>query len=224
MKNNFLSNLMFSHKLVALLLFMLLCNNVFSATKTWTVVAGGSWATGTNWSPNGAPAANDDVIIPALTNATRSITNVPTITLNSLTFTGTGTSMLASSASGNVITIRNTWAIPSTYSLTIGASGARIVWTLSTTCVATIDGYCAFDAGNTNRNFTVNGTLIVNSTGIIYDPNPSGGSDFYLARGATIRTQKAQGITTVAATTTANINYNVAVSFGGSYTYSARKL
>jgi hypothetical protein len=194
--------------------------HINAATKTWNNTAGGSWATGGNWSPAGVPAANDDIIIPAFSGSTTAITNVPNITLNSLTFTGTGFSWLQASASGNVVTLTTSWTVPANTTITIGATGARLVWTLANTCTGTLNGYVAFDAGTTNRNFTVNGTLIVNSTGMLYDPNPSGGSDFYLTSGATLRTQKTEGITTTASTSTANINYNVAVCFGGSYSYA----
>jgi hypothetical protein len=72
-----------------------------AATKTWVPTAGGSWATAGNWSPGGAPAAGDDVVISSDQSA--SITAVPTISLNSLTVNGN--CPLAGATSGNRITI-----------------------------------------------------------------------------------------------------------------------
>lgn len=199
-------------------------STLFSATYTWNKPGGGVWNSSGNWtpaSPAAGPPAGSDIIIPALTNSTKFIDNVPNITLNSITFSGAGASWLQASSSGNIVTISSSWYVPMSHTLTIGASGARLVWTLASTCTATLNGHCAFDAGNTNRNFTVNGTLIVNSSGCLYDPNPSGGSDFYLTNGATLKTQKSQGITTVSAPNSASINYNVAICFGGSYSYAS---
>lgn len=207
---------------IAFIALLWYSTTTFAATKTFTNTAGGSWTTANNWSPNGQPAANDDVIIPDLAAGTSSITNVPTITLKSLTFTGANSnSWLCAASSGNTISISSSWVVPSTYTLTIGNSGQRLCWKLLNTSTSTINGYVAFDAGTTNRLFEVYGTLIVNSTGCIYDPNPSGGSDFVFYTGATLKTQKPQGWTTTAAANAAAINYNVAVSTGGSYTYQS---
>ena len=35
----------------------------YAATKTWNQTAGGAWTTPAFWTPNGIPAAGDDVII-----------------------------------------------------------------------------------------------------------------------------------------------------------------
>src|SRR3979409_12837 len=40
----------------------------FAATKTWTGASSTAWSTSGNWSPSGAPASTDDVVIPAITN------------------------------------------------------------------------------------------------------------------------------------------------------------
>ncbi len=194
---------------------------IHGATKTWNNLAGGSWATGTNWTPNGVPANNDDIVIPALTSAANTIQDIPTFTMNSLTFTGSGGCVLGANSSGDIITIRTTWTIPSGYTVTIGVPGGRAVITTSSTCNATFNGYCAFDAGSQNRNFTVNGTLTINSSGMLYDPNPTAGSDFYANAGAVLRTQKSQGFTTTSAPNAAGVNFNVAISFGGAYAYAA---
>ncbi|MEI8059345.1 MAG: hypothetical protein WCG67_04225, partial [Ferruginibacter sp.] len=179
-------------------------------SKTWLPTTGGAWTTAANWSPSGVPAANDDVIINS--NQSASITAVPTITLNSLSVSGN--CLFAAASSGNTITVTTTFSVASGKTFTMGASSQRIVFVLNGT--GTIDGNCAFDAGTTVRNFTVNGTLIVNSTGRVYDPALSTGSNFILGIAGTLQTANTGGIST--ATTT---NTTVAVNFGGTYTYPA---
>lgn len=199
-------------------------SHVSAATYTFTKTAGGSWTSSTNWSPNapaGGPPAGSDIIINPLSNSTKFISGVPTISLNSITCSGSGTAWLQAGSSGDEVTITGTWNVPSGFTLTIGASSARMVWTLNNTSISTIDGYVAFDAGNTNRNFSVYGTLIVNATGCIYDPNPSGGSDFYSYSGSTLKTQKTNGFTRTSAGSAATIDFNAAISFGGSYSYAS---
>ncbi len=185
---------------------------VSAATKTWVPTTGGAWTTATNWNPNIVPAAGDDIIISADQSA--NITAIPTITLNSLTINGTCT--WAAAASGNTVTITSSMSIANGKTLTYGISGGRLVFTLNGT--ATINGHFAFDAGTTVRNFTVNNgaTLIVTSTGRVYDPNISAGSAFVLNSGGTLKTARTGGISTG---TTADTT--VAVNFGGSYTYSS---
>lgn len=189
---------------------ILLTINSWAATKTWVPTTGGAWTTAANWSPSGAPAAGDDVIINS--NQSANITAVPAITLNSLSVSGN--CLFAAASSGNTITITSTFSVASGKTCTLGASGNRIVFVLNGT--GTIDGNCAFDAGTTARNFTVNGTLIVNSTGRVYDPALSTGSNFILGASGTLQTANTGGISTVKTT-----NTTVAVNFGGTYTYPA---
>ncbi len=206
---------------VALILFVLLSSSYSqAATKTWIATGTGDWESSGNWSPSGQPAANDDVIIPLYASASNYIYDVQDITLNSLTFTGTGYCWLRAENSGNTLLLRNSMLVPSSSTVTIGTSGERLVMTLSTTCSGTLSGYMAYDAGNTNRIFTINGTLTVNSGGLLYDPNPSGGSDLRVTSTGMIRTEKPGGLTTTAASGVSSIVYSVTVCFGGSYTYS----
>ena len=209
-----------SRTFLSLLLF-LIALNTNGATKTWNNTSGGSWATGSNWTPSGVPATDDDVIIPLFSSASTNIQDIPTITLNSLTFTGTGFSWIRAASSGNVLTLRSSMLVPASSTVLVSTNNERLVMTLSTTCSATLVGSMAYDAGSTNRIFTVNGTLTVMSGGCLYDPNPTGGSDFVLASTGMIRTQKSQGITTTSAPNTAGINFNATISFGGSYTYNS---
>src|ERR1035437_9253963 len=112
-----------------------------AVTKTWVPTAGGSWATAGNWSPDGAPAAGDDVVISSDQSA--SITAVPTISLNSLTVNGN--CPLAGATSGNRITITGTAAssffVAAARTLTLGATpGARMNFTLAVSAQGTVNG------------------------------------------------------------------------------------
>ena len=51
-------------------------SSLFAATRTWTGTTNTTFATNTNWSGNTAPAAGDDVIIPA------GLTNYPVVGAN----------------------------------------------------------------------------------------------------------------------------------------------
>ena len=179
-----------------------------AVTKTWVPAAGGVWTTAANWSPNGAPAAGDSVTINSDQSA--SITAVPAITLSNLTINGN--CLFAAATSGNTLTINNSFNVSASKTFTMGAPGSRIVFTLAGT--GTVNGNVAYDAGTTVRNFTVSGTLIVNPGGRVYDPILSPGSVFILTSGATLKIGNPGGISTV---TTANTN--VAINFGGSYSY-----
>ncbi len=58
-----------------------------SATITWGNTNGGDWNIATNWSPNQVPADGDDVII--TNSGTYTVTNAPSVTLDSLILGGT---------------------------------------------------------------------------------------------------------------------------------------
>ena len=197
--------------LITLLLVIALSVPVIAATKSWVPTAGGIWTTAGNWSPSGAPATGDDVTIPADQSA--NITAMPTIALNSLTINGT--CLLAAATSGNTLTITISMLVVAGKTLTLGATGGRVAFTLNG--IATINGNLAFDAGTTPRNFTVNSgaTLIINSGGRVYDPILSAGSVFILNSGATLEIANTGGLSTG---TTADAT--VAINFGGSYSYS----
>jgi hypothetical protein len=182
-----------------------------ATTKTWVPTAGGAWTIPANWSPSGAPATGDDVTI--LSDQSANITTMPSIALNSLTINGT--CLLAAATTGNTLTITTSMLVAAGKTLTLGATNARVVFTLNGT--ATINGNLAFDAGTAPRNFTVNSgaTLIINSGGRVYDPILSAGSVFILNSGATLEIANTGGLSTG---TTADVT--VAINFGGSYSYS----
>jgi hypothetical protein len=187
-----------------------------AATKTWLPTTGGAWTTASNWSGGIVPVTGDDVIINS--DQTSNITGVPAITLNSLTVTG-NCLLACASPSGKLITITSSFYVASGVTCTMGATSARIVFTLSAGGVATIAGNFAFDGGTgTVRQCTINGTLIVLPTGRVYDPILSVGSGFTLTSGATLKIGKPGGI--IAGGQTVQ-NTNVAICFGGACSYNA---
>ncbi len=186
----------------------------FAAVKTWVPTTGGSWATGANWSPAGAPVAGDDVTISA--NQSAQITNVPNISL--LNFTVNGSCSLVSSTSGNVITVTGTFTVATGVTLTLG-NGNRMGFTLSATGSGTINGTVSIVSGGTNRVFTNNGNLTIGSAGVINDAGSGGNnSDFVLGTTATLRIGSPNGITTTG-TASGNIQVTGARTFPVSSTY-----
>lgn len=85
------------------LLFNLTSSKVNAGSCTYTGTAGGDWSDGANWTgtcvgTGGAPDTNDDITIPANTNTNNDISS---LTLNSITFTGSP----SSTHTGNEVTI-----------------------------------------------------------------------------------------------------------------------
>ncbi len=199
--------------LLLLLAMFLVAATASAKTTTWTPTTGGVWTTAGNWN-NGTPVAGDVVIINSTQSA--SITAVPTITLSSLTVSGTCT--LAGAASGNTITLTNAFGVSAGTTLTMGsATGTRLNLTLSSTATGTIDGTVAMDPGTGGTyTFTDDGALIMAPAGII---NGAGG--FTLASGATLQIGSTAGITS-GTTASGNIQVTGTRTFdvGANYVYN----
>jgi hypothetical protein len=183
-----------------------------AATKTWVPTTGGAWTSAANWSPSGAPAVGDGVTINSDQSA--NITAVPTITLSNLTVSGNCT--LAAATSGNTITVTNSFSVSASKTLTIGPSGSRMNFTLSSTATGTVNGTVTQSAGTTVRTFTCNGTLIMAPPGVI-----NGAGAFTLAPGATLQIGSTNGITS-GTTASGNIQVTGTRSFntGANYIYN----
>ena len=175
---------------------LLLANAAFAKTTTWTPTTGGLWTTAGNWS-NGVPAAGDDVIINS--NQSAAITAVPSISLVSLTVSGNCN--LVASASGNTITITGTFSLSSGNTMSLGTNGvSRLNMTLSSTCVATVNGTLNVYSTATNGLFTNSGTLSISSTGIIADGGGGNNTDFTLSATGILNVASTQGISSTAGT------------------------
>ena len=139
--------------IIGLLFLIIGVNNLEAANKIWLPTNGGNWTTTTNWNPNGAPGATDDIVIGAQTG---NITGVPNVTVNSLTINGNCN--LASTANGNTITVSTTFSVGAGATLTLnGTNGTRPNLTLLSTVTGTIAGVVA--SGNAANIFTNGGSL-----------------------------------------------------------------
>lgn len=204
--------------LMAVIMVMITVSPMSAATKTWNKLNGGAWNTAGNWTPSGAPAANDDVIIPS--NQSANITAVPTISLRSLTINGT--CALLAATSGNTLTVTGTLSVANGVTFTLGASGARLNFTLANTATGTLNGNAVlnFDAGTTARNFTVNGTLSIAANAVLTDLVASTGSNFILNSGATLQIGSSAGISTSGATGNIQVTGTRTYNTGANYVYN----
>ena len=194
-----------------LIIFLtLLSSQSFGATKTWTAGASGSWALGTNWSGGTIPVAGDDIVI----NPTGvwTISNVPSISLNSISIGGSSTVRLTGNGA-TVITINNANVtvalnISAGRTLFLGNSTAASAVTITfqtITTAATISGTLTNTAAST---ITANvGTI--NVTGTISNAGTVTGvaaSIVFAAGGTYIHNQNGGTIPTATWNATSNCN------------------
>jgi len=183
---------------------LLMTADSYGATKTWNKTNGGTWSTSSNWSPSGAPAAGDSVIINS--DQSSNIISVPTISLLALIINGNCD--LEASTSGNTITVTGTLSVASGKTISIGGT-TRTNFTLDANAVGTINGIFTQNAGSTTRTFTCSGNLSIGPSGYI-----NGAGAFVLSSGATLQIGSTNGITSG---TTASGNIQVT----GNRTYNA---
>ncbi|MCF6128202.1 T9SS sorting signal type C domain-containing protein [Flavobacterium sp. AS60] len=128
-------------------------------TYIWVGDTDGSWNTGANWSPSGVPGSSDTVTLTnGSTGAAANLNLTTAVTVNSLTFDGTGNFFTVGASPAAITVLGNvtytggtgTWNATSTFSLSSassqtipafsygnlnGTGGAR-VWTAGTTGIA----------------------------------------------------------------------------------------
>ncbi len=75
------------------------------AVFTWANSSGGNWGVATNWSPQGIPGANDDVIIPALASNLTVTHNTGTNTIRSVLIEANTTGSTNLLLTGGTLTI-----------------------------------------------------------------------------------------------------------------------
>ncbi|MBL0182567.1 MAG: autotransporter-associated beta strand repeat-containing protein [Chitinophagaceae bacterium] len=174
---------------------LLLANSAFAKSTTWNLATGGLWTTAGNWT-NGVPAAGDDVTINTTSTA---ITNIPSISLNSLTIGGNCN--LVPAAAGNTLTVTGTFSVASGFALSLGTSGAtRYNMTLGSACVGTLNGTLNVYSTGTNATFTNSGTLSIGSAGFVADGGGANNSDFSLSATGVLKVASTAGISTTAGT------------------------
>ncbi len=166
--SNFMERRLRTSLLTGLFAVLLLCcvQSTQAATKTWTsTTTGGVWTTTGNWT-GGTPVAGDDVVInPA--SATFTITGVPSISLNSITIGGSGTSVvtLQAATAGNTLTISGTSGFVLNNSLTLSSTTALNLTVSNTTATSSIASGKTLTVGaGCTLNFASGGTF-TNSAG-----------------------------------------------------------
>jgi uncharacterized repeat protein (TIGR02543 family) len=137
-----------------IILFLIGClltsPNMMGATRTST--GSGSWSNASNWSPSGAPQTGDDVIIAAGHNISL---NGITVTLNSLTVSGTLTTANNTSQS---LAITTNVVVNGGGTLSVTSSGNAQTFALAIAGDLTANGTIITSAGNQRMNFTFNGS------------------------------------------------------------------
>ncbi|MES2389692.1 MAG: T9SS type A sorting domain-containing protein [Bacteroidota bacterium] len=202
-------------------------NPVSAVTRTWNLSGGGAWNVAANWNPAAIPIAGDVLTIDPAAAAT--ITNVPTLSLASLTIGGTNNKAITftstAAATLTVVAVTVTGATGASLTLStnnnlsitgagsIGAAGALTVNTGSTLTVSGASGNLA-GAGSlnvlgtlANNSQTANGistTTVAFYGGGLYSHLRNGGA-VPTATWTGPSTAKFTGITTTAPT---NINQN----------------
>ena len=181
------------YKLILLSCLILLFSiSSYSQLKTWDGGAlTSSWNDAANWNPDIVPIAGNDVII----NSPLTITNVPSISLNSLSVTENVT---LQSAAGATITINNTNASPAlnvsnSQTLTLGggtvANSVNLIFQ-TVTGATSIAGTLANTANNTitisnGQTVTVAGSLTNVNNAIILINGILNNSGTFLANAGT---------------------------------------
>ncbi len=155
---------------IAILLVVLGTVSSYAATVSYVGPTGsGAWATGTNWSTGSVPGSGDDVTISV--SSTTNINNVPTISLHSLTISGSSTLTLSSSSTSLLtlatLTISGNLTTSSTVNLAVtdGSIASGKILNIGSSRTLTISGTLTA-AGSTPFSGS-NGTITINSGGLI---------------------------------------------------------
>ncbi len=189
------------------------------AQKTWTGTTSTAWNTSTNWSPAGAPASTDDVIIPSapanqplisgtITPVCKNLTinsgaslNISATTTNNALLTASGNATINGALSivgtplrtGKLVVVNITWGSTASMTGTLNTSmDVSGNWEFSTGSAISM-GFCGVNfIGSTN-------TLIISK---------SAGSSFYA-----VTINKNSGNTVdIASTSTATLNFGSTVT------------
>ncbi|MBX2898903.1 MAG: autotransporter-associated beta strand repeat-containing protein [Cyclobacteriaceae bacterium] len=205
----------------SLAFFLLIFSISAFGQKTWLPATGGDWSVGANWSGGVAPIAGDIVIIN--TDQSGNITNVPTISLASLTISGDCLFGSTAAATVSTITVTGALTISNGKTLTTGidGSGFRVNIILASTSISTIAGTLNVTSGTVNRFLQNDGDLTITSTGLVRDNFSVTGfdSDFVVGANATLRIGSVAGITT-SPTATGNVQVTGVRTFPTTANYS----
>lgn len=124
-------------------LALLLIPEAFSQTKTWTGATSTAWNTSTNWSPAGAPASTDDVIIPSAPANQPVISGTITPVCKNLTInSGASLSISATVNNNALLTASGNATINGALSISgfIGKTGKLVVLNVTWSSTASMSG------------------------------------------------------------------------------------
>ncbi|MFZ2906349.1 MAG: autotransporter-associated beta strand repeat-containing protein, partial [Cyclobacteriaceae bacterium] len=180
---------------ISLVVFLVLFYGFQTSAQTWLPTGGGDWTVGANWSGGLAPVPGASVVINS--DQSGNITNIPTINLTNLTISGS--CVFAAATNGNTVIVTGNFTVAAGKTFTIGASGARMNFTLNASAVGTISGTAILDAfvGGVDRFFINNGDLTIPVGGLL---SGLGESIFTTTSGSTLRIGSPAGITLSGAT------------------------
>ncbi|HMQ00404.1 MAG TPA: hypothetical protein PKC24_11535, partial [Cyclobacteriaceae bacterium] len=163
--------------------------------KIWIPTTGGSWTLGANWTGGVAPIAGDDVIINSDQSA--NITDVPDITLGSLSISGN--CLLQAATSGNTVSVSSLFNVIAGKTIIFGAGGGRLNFTLQASATGQVSGTATIAAGGTTaRTFLNEGDLSIPPGGLVSGTGAA--STFVTATSSTLRIGSVDGITSSGAT------------------------
>ena len=160
----------------ALLLVPLVAQDAFAVTKTYVGLPGGNWELGTNWSPAGVPAPNDDVIFDNTgfdVNINSAVTVGPSGSIT-LSPTTTNNNLLVNGPSGS-LTIFGTFTMNNINDDIIFLNSGGII-TVQCSGVVTLANGMIFvsgdgGAGTLVNHGTITGTannnILINSVGLV---------------------------------------------------------
>ncbi|MFM9840873.1 MAG: beta strand repeat-containing protein, partial [Cyclobacteriaceae bacterium] len=201
-------------KLSVLSLFLLagLNTNVFG--QTWIGTSGGDWQNGANWVGGLSPSAGGAVVISFDQSA--SITNIPTISLNSLTVSGDV--IFESASNSESITITSSFSVVSGKTFRLGNAGNRFnQFLISSSATGTVAGTAFVDSNTINRLFQVDGDLTIPVGGLITGNGTA--SQFTVSSAGTLRIGSTSGITSSGATGSIQVTSTRTYSTGANYHY-----
>ena len=131
-------------------------------TYVWNQTGTAAFSTASNWTPNGVPAAGDNITFN--NDATTTVTGIPAQSLNNITVSGTTTNVTFQTAAASTIGVIGSLSIAEGTTLNLNSANA-IGLTINSGGTASISG--TLNLSNSNATYTTTGNTTVNSRGVI---------------------------------------------------------
>ena len=131
-------------------------------TYVWNQTGTAAFSTASNWTPNGVPAAGDNITFN--NNATTTVTGIPAQSLNNITISGTSTNVTFQTAAASTVAVIGSLSIAEGTTLNLNSANA-IGLTINSGGTASISG--TLNLSNSNATYTTTGNTTVNSRAVI---------------------------------------------------------